>query len=326
MSDIHERAKEEITQALVQEYVRQNPGVNEKDVVMACKEGKLIFSDMASVLAEMKVRKDFSDALENSAKMYSNLTVSENQRWLECYESTDHTRLMLDCLHSSPFQYLDKSTWTKEQSFLKRQENICARATVKLEECKEKLLHLKKKGTSPQKPSYRMIVIDYLSWVIDQLKVLHKVYNKEVEIGDIFEQCSTQYINVVLDKVETKKIPFQINIDNINQIFKSLKGDRKSKLISDDITELNKKMLLESKKTMEQSIDDLKSHLHKRREQFQEIWSTITTMQHTLKKMKELNKLDQAGKLAPEDGDADDQQINKRMARFLKKMKDKFNK
>ncbi|MDX9755867.1 MAG: hypothetical protein RBU29_18030, partial [bacterium] len=62
MSDILSRAKEEIKKALIEEYLRRHPGLDEQQVVMLYKDGKLLFSDLAAVMAEMKMRRNFEEA------------------------------------------------------------------------------------------------------------------------------------------------------------------------------------------------------------------------------------------------------------------------
>ncbi|RJP22941.1 MAG: hypothetical protein C4527_21025 [Candidatus Omnitrophota bacterium] len=324
MSERYERAKEEITDVLVEEYLKQNPGVDKHQVMMACKDGRLILTDMAAVLAEMKIRKNFRESLDNAGKMFASITIHENQRWKECITSTEQSKLIIDCLHSSPFYHYDKEGWNREHAFIKKQERICARATVKLEEYKEKLAELKKQGKSVQTPVGRTYVIEYLKWVIDQLQVLHHVYEKEIELGDTFETCASKHVNVLFEKVKRDKASF--NIDELNRIYKALLGDKKGSLDLGNSAELNIDLLVKAKNSLTQAVDGLKTKIETRRVQFQEIWSTITSMQEVVKNMEEMNKLDKAGKLPPEINDEKEESTTKaqRMARFVNVVKKKF--
>ncbi len=328
MSERYERAKEEITNALVEEYLRQNPGVDKHQVMMACKEGRLILTDMAAVLAEMKVRKNFRDSLDNAGRMFASITVHENQRWKECIASTEQSKLIIDCLHSTPFNLFDSDDWNREHSFIKKQERICARATVKLEEYKEKIADLKKQKKSVQSPIGRTYVIEYLKWVIDQLNVLHKVYGKEIELGDQFEQCASGYVDVTFNEIKKDRTAF--DLAEMNKVLKALTGDKKDALEIDSSMELNIDLLIKAKNSMNEAVEKMKNKVEKRREQFQEVWSTITAMQDVVKNMEEMNKLDKEGKMPAEPVDVEvepkeDTSSTRRMARFISGVKDKFN-
>jgi len=326
MSLLYERAKEEITKVLIREYCKQNPGVNENEVIIKCKDGVLIFSDIASVLAELKVRNNFQKALENAGKMYCNLTVHENQRWNDCIESTEHSKIMVDCLHSSPFHHYSPLEWQEMHNFLNNQEQICAKATIRSEECKKKLNDLKKEGISVQSPKGRAVIIEYLNWVIDQLKVLHSVYQKEVEIGDLFAKKANVFIDVKFQGIEHKASKFQIDTADLDKIYKSLKGNKRESLQLEEVRQLNTELLVQTKITLSNCVDEMKTALKSRRERFQEIWIAITQLQDTVDKMEQLNNLDEEGKLPPESKAPASLSPFNRMARYSQSLRNFISK
>ncbi|MBI1387105.1 MAG: hypothetical protein GC154_01480 [bacterium] len=323
MSERYDRVKEEILNALIQEYIRQNPGVSEQEVLYLAKDGKLVLSDLASVLAEMKVRKDFNQSLESAGKMYANLAIQENSRWQDCYDSAKHSRLMIDCLHSSPFNHFDQDTWTQEHHYIKRYESICARATVKVESSKDALAEIKKEGVRIQTPRGRMAVITYLQWLIDQMTALYRVLIKEVELGDQFEEHARRYIETAFETIEKNSTPFDLKPDIFNQIYKALEGDAKKTLHVESVSDLNRKLLIETKNSLNQAIGKLKKHTQVRRQQFQEMWTAISTLRDSVKKLEELNNLDRNGKMPPEDPDEEAAGTGSggRMARFMNTLK-----
>ncbi len=321
MSQRYEIAKEQITNILIQEYCKQNPGVRENEVIVKCQDGVLIFSDMASVLAEMKIRKDFQKALENAGKMYSTLAAHENQRWNDCIESTEHSKMMVDCLHSSPFHHYSPLEWQEMHNYFNNQEQICAKATVRLEECKRKLAELKKQGVKIQSSRGRTVIIEYLNWVIDQLKVVHRVFKKEVEIGDVFAKKAKVFIDVKFQSLDKRSTHFRINMDDLNKLFKSLKGSKRESLELENVGRLNVDILMQTKRTLAKSVDEMKGHLQKRREQFQEIWSAISHMRSTVEAMEEMNRMEEEGKLVPEPVDVGDTTPVQRMARYTQSLR-----
>ncbi len=290
MSDAFDTAKEEIRKALVSEYLKQNPGVQEQEVIMACKDGKLIFSDVATILAEMKIKKEFSQSLEGARNLFSNLTVHENQRWKECCNSVSYSQLMLDCLVSSPFNYFDPYGWKCEREYLEKQQRYSAKATVKLTEYKEEITDLKERDGTIRTPEGRSLVVDYLNWVILQLKSLHLIYKKEVELGDIFADCASNYVRVTFEEVQTKTVAFKIDMDQVNQFYGLLKGSPNATVGLEGVVELTASVLNRTKIALNQAVDEMKTRIEKRREQFEEIWAMISSMQHVVVQMKTLHQ------------------------------------
>ncbi|RJP25795.1 MAG: hypothetical protein C4527_16480 [Candidatus Omnitrophota bacterium] len=316
MSKPFETAQEEIRNALVDEYLKQNPGVSKQEVIMACKDGKLIFSDLATFLAEMKITKGFSQSLENARSLFENLAIHENQRWKECCLSIEYSKLMLDCLVSSPFNYYDKVGWKRERDHLENQMRLGAKATVKLSTYKEQIIALRKNTDSIRTPSTRSVVIEYHNWVIYQLKILHQVYKKEVDLGDIFSDCASNFITVTFEEIRRKAVPFNLNVDEINTIYAVLKGNANANLGLDGIVELTANLLHRTRMALTQAVEEMKERIEKRRAQFEEIWKAISSMQEFVNKMDELNRLDAAGTQPPPVEDHTLKKKSVRMARM----------
>ena len=290
MNDRFSRTKEEITSALIREYVKQHPGIEEQQVVMLCKEGKLLFSDIATVMAEMKVNQNFELTMERSAKMVANLAIQENERWEDCCASTEHSRLILDCLNSSTFSCIDTLTWREGYNQLEREERDCAKITIYLEASKEKMAIIKEdevEGLRSRKG--KMILIEYLNNVISQLKVLHRALKKELELGTTFEKKAVEFIEVTFSRLERRPVPFKLETKNFNKVFSTLKNNDKSKIFDKEILDFNRDLLLETKNSLNSAVDELKSHNEKRREQFHQVWDTIVSIENTVKEIQVLD-------------------------------------
>ena len=84
----YDYASEEIRNALVEEYLRLHPDVKEQDVMLACIDGKLVFTHVAAVLSDLRVRKKFSQCLMQGKRLFSELAIHHDKRWRECMDST----------------------------------------------------------------------------------------------------------------------------------------------------------------------------------------------------------------------------------------------
>jgi len=316
---VQEQAREEIRKALVKEYIRQHPDVKEQDVLLACIEGKLVFTHIAAALSDIKIRKNFMQSLYEAKGLFADLAIHHDERWQDCIASTQHSKMMIDCLYSSHFHYFQEAIWNEQHNYLRSQEELCANKTVMLHHTAERLGQLKVNGLPENHSQIRSLTIVYLKLVIDQLKVLHDVFQHEVKVGDIFGEQSAKYINAAFQVI--KKKPEQINLKEITDIYRALKGDRK--ITTECVIDLNEDVLQETKNSLTRAVDDLKKDLVIRREQFQEIWATMSAMQNVVKNLEEIQRLEEEGKLPPPDIEAVDDACHQptRMMRFMDKYK-----
>lgn len=316
---VYDHAREEIRKALVQEYLKKHPGVREQDVMLACVNGELVFTHLAAVLADIKIRKQFSHSLRQASNMFAELAIHQDERWKDCVESVQHSRQIIDCLFSSNFNYFNQAQWSDEHNILKNLEGNCARKTVQLHESSKNMTKLKTRDAAERTSKARNVIIEYLNLVVDQLSVLHEVLQKEVELGDIFNNQSQKYIETNFPKVEKK--PIGINIEEVDKIYKALKGDKKVSLKK--VVDLNANMLVETKNALAKAVDEMKESLKERREQFHQIWSTITQLQEVVKQLEKVQEMDKKGELpSPDNNDSSkSQDKGPRMTRFLSKFK-----
>ncbi len=282
----YERAKEQIITALIHEYMKKNPGTREQDVVMLNHDGKLIFSDLSSVLAEMKVRKDFDESVIHTEKMSASLAVQENHRWQQSCQSSTQSKLMVDCLNSSPFNLFDKQQWSAEHEFIRRKESASAKATVKVGEYKENIVKFRDEDASIHSSRGRTTVIYYLQWVIQQLRVLHQLLGKELELSDIFQTSASQFIEVSLEHIERESEPYSV----IDSVYQALTGNGLASVGVKGVGELNRKMLVETKKTLSSAVEKMLASVEDKRKQFHAIWASITTLTEAVKGLEELNR------------------------------------
>lgn len=290
-----DHAKEKIRKALVYEYMKRNPGTREQDVVLACKNGKLVFTEISIVLADTELRNQSTQIFKQAASMFSELAIHQDERWNDCVESTHHSLQMIDCLHSSLFECIDDHERMEKEKTIKSLERLCARITVSLYETTKELKNSKAQIASEVTSATRGIVLRYLNTVIDQLNVLHSVLKQEVDLGDLFHEQTRNFVDIQLSRISTKSAAFRI--EDISKMYKALKGDKRASI--DIAMDFNRRILLSTQKTLGQAVDDLTKSLSQRRKKIQEIWVTISQLQQTAKQIEGIQILEKEGKLPP---------------------------
>ncbi|MBZ0257960.1 hypothetical protein K8I31_17985, partial [bacterium] len=104
-----------------------------------------------------------------------------------------------------------------------------------------------------------------------------------------FQSCASQFIKLNLDEFQNKSAPFEI----INKIYKAAVGDRQTTLLQGNVKELNRRMLIETKKSLASAVDRMKNKAEKQRKEFHAIWASITALTNTVKNLEELNRMDE---------------------------------
>ena len=305
-----DQAKEKIRRALVYEYLKKHPGVREQDVILACRNGELIFTEISTVLADAELRKQSSHIFKQANSLFSELAIHRDERWLDCVESVKHCIQMIECLHSSLLSSFSNEERIQEERFVKSPERLCCRITVDIHEVIKELKLTRKMGFEHVSPKVRRLVLSYLQYVIDQLQVLFTVLNREIELGDIFVHKTESLLNLHWEKIQKKAIAFRVT-DLVN-LMKALRGDNRATL--ETSIELNQAILVTTKRSLEHAVDDLKKNLTQRRRQIQEIWVSISSLQETVKQVEDSLQTKPVGdSVSPEISPSP----VKRMVRFL---------
>ncbi len=306
-------AQEEIRKALVQEYLRKHPGVREQDVVLACKEGKLVFTQISEVLADVELRKQSGTILLQANRMFAELAVHHDERWQECVQSTHFCKQMVDCLHSTNFNYFNDMQRYQKLNVIQRMEGICAAKTVQLHEASRKLAALDETERRINPRKVRPLVIDYLLLMIEQLKTLLSVFNQEIKLSDLFlrkanQQYATQHEEEIYSVGAFSIDETRSQWENINT------GTGKKKFDVNDSYYLNETILLETKNALLATVETIRHRLAERRKRVQQIWTSISEMQVTVSDMENENPyLQPEPTLFPKPADLPK---TKRMARF----------
>lgn len=213
--------------------------------------------------------------------MFSEMAVHRNERWLDCIISTRHSTQILDCLHSSLLNGLSRKAWEEEHDFLAEKEALCARMTVKIHDTKKRISRAKADGKVIRNKENHRLLICYLKQVIDQLKTVHTLFQKEANLGDTFATESGKYLEIDFPRIA---ITTQQNtMESLLEKYKTLKEHPKASV--EQIYELNVSALNETKKLLEKTLDAMKQQLHLRRDQYEKIWAAIVSIQDTVQKM-----------------------------------------
>jgi hypothetical protein len=223
----------------------------------------------------------------------------------------------VDCLHSSSLRYFSREQWNKEQGFLQKEEGKCAAATVKVHELHKTISKFKTRGKHARTEETRSAFILYLKNIVEQLKAVHTVFGKEVDLGDVLAVKSKSFIDV--NFAEVARDATKINMQEISKLYKAL--DEDAKITTDELFQTAKTSLREIKEVLSVSVDTLKTSLQERRDQYEKIWVTISEAENVVVSMEQIQEKAKAGELPTLDPELGKEKRKTRMARFLGRFK-----
>lgn len=277
-------AQEEIRKALVQEYMRKHPGVREQDVVLACKDGQLVFTEISAVLADVELRKQSGQILLQANRMFAELAVHHDERWKECVQSAQHCIQIIDCLHSSNFGHLTEMERFQHQTAVKRLEKICAIRTVSLHDATQKLASLKNPQKEARTLRAKTLVIDYLVLVIEQLKSVLSMLKQETKLSDLFLEISEKKLSIHSTPYIESTLSF--SIQKIREAWNGMNEKQDCKTCTlEDAYALNEEILIETKNALQDAVEEIKAILTQRRQRIHEIWTSISAIEETVEKI-----------------------------------------
>lgn len=308
-----DRLTKDITESLIREYLSRNRHETDDEVRKKCESGQLEFYQLAAMLAESNIYTLCRKTAIEQKRLYSYLVVSENEYWQDCCRSTKQSRLMVEGLASSPLNHFNSVEKSKQLDVIKGFEESCAQTTMSIENTKKqiKMIHTL---PHPSMEDNRSLLYEHLNMIKEQLAILQKTYQKEVEIAEIFEKKSATYIQLFLEKLDKDQTSLRLSEEYVNKIYKALEGDASKNLIELVQQFSGEKLKSETKAHLSKAAKELKIRLDKRREEIKELAIILESL-HIL--LKEIEKIKHT-KIPIEEPSTTTQSGTSRMARFLR--------
>lgn len=299
-----------IKEELIEQYVKQNPGVSKNDVITKCKNGVLVTDSVANLLQDIQARNRVKSAAKSNQQIINEhineyLCVEPDQRYKNCQQSVGHSKKIVDFLFNSsqmPFGILEKRG---SLDFLKKRELQCAGAAREIIHGRKKLAELMESNEFAQS-LLKTLVTQYLHGGAEQLKSQVSIYNKEVELGNFYVD-KTKYL--IKKSVELLK-------DNTDKKTRLLVRDVYALLIKSEVPKMELAKLDQG--MLNSALEKYEKNLGIRAKQAQGIQMVVDIIEAILK---ELEEKEAAAKAAKKEKPKESS--GNRMA-FAKKLMSKF--
>ncbi len=302
--------QEHIKEELIDQYVKQHPGVSKSDVITKCKNGQLVTDSVANMLEDLSSRNKVKSAARSNQQTINEhineyLCVEPDERYKNCQQSVSQSKQIVDFLFNSaqmPFGILEKRG---ALDFLKKRELQCAGAAREIIHSKKKLTELMESNEFAQS-LLKTLLTQYLHGGAEQLKSQVSIYNKEVELGNFYLEKTKYLIKKNVDKLK----------DNTDKKTRLLVRDVYSFLLKGDAKKLDLTQLNPGK--LNDVLDKYEKNLGIRAKQAQGIQMVVNIIEAILKELEEKETAAKAAQKEKKDDGG-----GNRMA-FAKKLMGKF--
>lgn len=273
-------AKEAIRQALVKEYIRYNPKLREQDIVMTTQNGHLILVPLTYISQNKRRLKDYLQSIQHTNQLFISLPIHYDPYWEDSVVSSDHSKQLVDNLHSSNFNAFNTVQWQEEQLFLSKALDRCALTTVRLHQSKERLQKSRKEKETSDQTNLNSSVLRFIKLAIDQLLRLQILYQKESHLGDLFSKHSMKIL-----KIHFPKIQHDAESPHFSNLLLEYAQTKDPSVFStkerlDQISHLNTNALIRTRNLLQKRLQEMKEQLMGRRDKYEKIWHTVSQIEN----------------------------------------------
>ncbi len=270
MVDEYSNAGDQIKEALIDEFLRSNPGVARSQVVTRLVNGRMVCDTIDKVMAsasKLRIQKEDKEALQK------HLAVQEDERYQACQTAINSAKKIVNFLFASTFAAFDLTEKNENLNFLRRNERLVLDRSHNLHEIKKEFLQMMGGKINPTHARTKSEVSRYFKAVLEQLKAQHAIYKREHELGTRFSTNCRDFIkdNIASVKGQLKKT----TLKTVSQAYAIAKRESAATGGASDI----------SREALEEALAEMDESLDKRRIQFQAIEKIIAYLEKLVKEI-----------------------------------------
>ena len=266
--DQYSYVAEQLKESIIQDYLKKHPDVSRADIVTKTVNGRVIVETVTNAFSRVSERaKQEKFSSPGDKKALEMLNEEADERYQRMQESVSSCRSMVDWLFDWQFSGFDEEKKQTNSAFLDAKEEQIDRRSIDLLYVKKKFADaMQSKSKAPQSV-IKVMTLEYVNCLLDQLKAQADIYNKEIELGGFFSSSVKRFI-----------------ADNIDALENS--DEKILKYVGMTVAFLQKNIIKgvhvsgeEDHKKLSESLDRLDEQLRYRREQYEQIKNLIQVIE-----------------------------------------------
>ena len=267
------QTSDQFKEALIDDYLEQNPGLHRSQVVLRFKNGKPVFDTIDKVMSSASV----SMSKENQQELLrKEMEVSDDERYQACSESITNCKQLVDFFFTAAFVAFSLAEKKETLNTLKRCERVILDRTHTKFNIKKEFLEMMSGGGKISRSRIRSIIVLYFRALLDQLKSQNDVYSREYDLGNRLGDFAKGFIKEKATAIQSEVKPKTMErIAGIYTAAKRVTGEKVPKPAKITVGELEK------------ALAEMDVSLEKRRVLMHDIQKVIEFMEEVLKRIEQ---------------------------------------
>lgn len=205
------QAAEQMKEMLITEYLKKNPGLKRAEVTTKLVNGRVVVESVGNIIqncaGRVQKRAPFNVKEQSLLKQ---LAKGGDERYAECLDSIGTSKKYVEWLSESSFTGFGDREKIDSLEFLQKRDEIAGKRALDILTVKKKLVQLMQAKVQASKSMIQTLTLEYMQAVTGQLKAQGAIFNKEIDLGNIFtghvEKFISSNIRLAQPKLDKKAL------------------------------------------------------------------------------------------------------------------------
>lgn len=265
---------DQMREEIIDDYLKKHPDVSRHEVVTKTVNGRIIVETVSNLFNRIPEKKQ-PPLPPNYKKLLDKLGKGGDERYAASLDSVSTCRNYTEWLCDSSCTGFGEKDRDENNTFLDKREDQLGRKSVELLYVRKKFTDMMSSKTKPQQSLIQTLTMEYISAMLAQLKVQGSIYNKEVDLGELFSKSARDFLSQNIDNFRGANDKVLMSIGKAFQFLKN------ESVQSVQLTGQAAK----DHDALRSSLDQLGDHLNQRRDQYQMIQQLINFLENMLESL-----------------------------------------
>lgn len=198
ISDIQNIFTERFKQSIINEYLKENPGVRRDEVIERIHNGQVVIDTIDNVFQEISRRERITESFKDK-KLYELLQIEQDDRYKACLASIRNSERIIQYLFTSNYAPFGLAEKNQALNYLTHKERVCANWTANYYKATKDIFTLMMSHYTVPAAKVQGLISLYFTALHQQLLCQREIYMKELGSSSCFpvspRPCANQRQN-----------------------------------------------------------------------------------------------------------------------------------
>ncbi|HQH72223.1 MAG TPA: hypothetical protein PK360_09100 [bacterium] len=208
IGDIQNIFTEHFRQSIVNEFLKEHPGVKREEVIEKTHNGQVVLDTVDNIFKEISRRERISESFKDK-KLYELLQIEQDDRYKACLASIRNSERIIHYLFTSNYTQFGLAEKNQTLNYLTHKERVCANWTANYYKATKDLFTLMVNKHAVQTNKVKGLISLYFTALHQQLLSQREIYKKELELIGMFSRFSKTFVksNALIIQSKIKSSP-----------------------------------------------------------------------------------------------------------------------